>query len=260
MMSMSILEVKRLKKAFGGQRIIDDISFSVEKGEFLSILGLSGCGKTTLLRCLAGLEGIDGGSILINGRDVSGLEAKKRNLGMVFQNYSLFPNMTARQNVLYALKYNKNLQNRPGHREWTDQVMRVCEIYEIYNKYPYQLSGGQQQRTAIARALVMSPDILMLDEPFSALDVSLRQKLKVLLKQCQEQLGITMLYVTHDQEEAFSLSDRIIVLHEGKIQQAGTPAEIYGSPENEFIGLFIQEQLKERYEKLQKIIQPSMAD
>lgn len=254
---MSIMKIKGLRKSFGKQIVLENITFSVEVGEFISILGVSGCGKTTLLRSLAGLENIDCGHIFISGKDVTYMIPSQRRIGMVFQGFSLFPNMTAEQNVVYALKYKRNLKSKEVHKIWIDEVMKICKIDEIGSKYPFQLSGGQQQRTAIARALVMSPDILMLDEPFSALDVSLRQKLKVLLKQCQSEFGITILYVTHDQEEAFSLSDRIAILHEGRIQQIGTPKTIYKYPKNEFVNGFVHKQLKERYEKLKKIVQSS---
>lgn len=253
---MNILEVSGLKKTFKNQTVLDSITFSVKAEEFISILGVSGCGKTTLLRSLAGLEKIDCGCILLKGNDITHITASRRNIGLVFQGFSLFPNMTAEQNVMYPLKFKKNFRDKMGYIKLIERIMQVCEINEIRQKYPFQLSGGQQQRTAIARALVMSPDILMLDEPFSALDVSLRQRLGELLKECQNQLKMTMLYVTHDQEEAFSLSDRIAILNNGKIQQIGTPEMIYCFPENEFVNSFIHERIKEKYERLQKIVQP----
>ena len=236
--------------------VLKNISFSVNKGEFISILGASGCGKTTLLRLIAGLEKCDSGSIEIEGKDAAYLSAVQRNIGMVFQNYSLFPNMTVWQNITYALKSRSNKKFDTG---LVENIIQKCELQTLLSRYPYQLSGGQQQRTAIARSLVMNPRILLFDEPFSALDVAIRQKLRVLIKQLQNDLDITMIYVTHDQEEAFTLSDRIIILHEGMVQQIGRADEIFKNPQNSYVRSFTHNQLVERYENLCKIIAPSEA-
>lgn len=254
---MELLTIKNLKKSYKNLGVLRDISFSVNEGEFISILGESGCGKTTLLRVIAGLEKSDSGSIEIEGKDAAYLSAVQRNIGMVFQNYSLFPNMTVEQNITYALKNNR--KSKKYNPELTTEIIQRCELQALLNRYPYQLSGGQQQRTAIARSLVMEPRILLLDEPFSALDVTIRQSLRVLLKQLQNDFRITMIYVTHDQEEAFTLSDRIIILHEGIIQQIGRSDEIFNSPQNIYVTNFTYKQLLERYENLSKIVAPSRA-
>lgn len=253
---MELLTIKELKKTYKNLEVLKNISFSVGKGEFISVLGASGCGKTTLLRLIAGLEKCDSGSIEIEGKDVVYLSAVQRNIGMVFQNYSLFPNMTVWQNITYALKSrrNKNVDSR-----LVEDIVQKCELQALLNRYPYQLSGGQQQKTAIARSLVMSPRILLFDEPFSALDVAIRQKLRTLIKQLQSDFDITMIYVTHDQEEAFTLSDRIIILHEGIVQQIGRADEIFNYPQNSYVMSFTHNQLVERYKNLCKIIAPSEA-
>lgn len=253
---MELLAINNLKKTYKNLEVLKNISFSVNKGEFISILGASGCGKTTLLRLIAGLEKCDSGSIEIEGKDATYLSAVQRNIGMVFQNYSLFPNMTVWQNITYALKSRSNKKFDTG---LVENIIQKCELQTLLSRYPYQLSGGQQQRTAIARSLVMNPRILLFDEPFSALDVAIRQKLRVLIKQLQNDLDITMIYVTHDQEEAFTLSDRIIILHEGMVQQIGRADEIFKNPQNSYVRSFTHNQLVERYENLCKIIAPSEA-
>ena len=253
---MELLAINNLKKTYKNLEVLKNISFSVNKGEFISILGASGCGKTTLLRLIAGLEKCDSGSIEIEGKDAAYLSAVQRNIGMVFQNYSLFPNMTVWQNITYALKSRSNKKFDTG---LVENIIQKCELQTLLSRYPYQLSGGQQQRTAIARSLVMNPRILLFDEPFSALDVAIRQKLRVLIKQLQNDLDITMIYVTHDQEEAFTLSDRIIILHEGMVQQIGRADEIFKNPQNPYVRSFTHNQLVERYENLCKIIAPSEA-
>ncbi len=253
---MELLAINNLKKTYKNLEVLKNISFSVNKGEFISILGASGCGKTTLLRLIAGLEKCDSGSIEIEGKDAAYLSAVQRNIGMVFQNYSLFPNMTVWQNITYALKSRSNKKFDTG---LVENIIQKCELQTLLSRYPYQLSGGQQQRTAIARSLVMNPRILLFDEPFSALDVAIRQKLRVLIKQLQNDLDITMIYVTHDQEEAFTLSDRIIILHEGMVQQIGRADEIFKNPQNSYVRSFTHNQLVERYENLCKIIAPSEA-
>lgn len=252
---MELLTIKNLRKSYKNLEVLNDISFSVNEGEFISILGVSGCGKTTLLRLIAGLEKSDGGSIEIKGKDASCMSAVQRNIGMVFQNYSLFPNMTVWQNITYALK-SKNRKNKNFDSRLAEDIIQRCELQSLLNRYPYQLSGGQQQRTAIARSLVVNPRILLFDEPFSALDVTIRQNLRVLIKQLQKDLDITMIYVTHDQEEAFTLSDRIIILYKGVVQQIGRADEIFNFPQNSYVRNFTHKQLVERYENLCKIVSP----
>jgi len=249
---MEFLMIKKLQKSYAKLKVLKDISFSAKEGEFVSILGASGCGKTTVLRIIAGLEKSDGGSIIIDGEDVSDMLSAQRNVGMVFQNYSLFPNMTVYQNITFALRYKRGWKDL--NYPLVDEVIQKCELQDFLDRLPCQLSGGQQQRTAIARSLVMSPRILMFDEPFSALDVSIRQKLRKLIKKFQSDFHITMIYVTHDQEEAFTLSDKIVIIHEGMVQQIGKPDEIFRSPKNTYVADFIQKQLEERYADLCKIV------
>ena len=255
---MELLTIRNLKKSYKNLDVLKDISFSVNEGEFISILGASGCGKTTLLRLVAGLEKSDSGSIEIEGEDATCLSGIQRNIGMVFQNYSLFPNMTVGQNITYALK-SKNRRKKHFDSRMIEDIIQRCELQMLLNRYPYQLSGGQQQRTAIARSLVMNPRILLFDEPFSALDVTIRQNLRKLIKQLQNDFNITMLYVTHDQEEAFALSDRIIILYEGVVQQMGRADEIFNFPQNSYVMNFTHKQLVERYESLSKIVAPLRA-
>lgn len=255
---MELLTIKNLKKSYKNLEVLKNISFAVAEGEFISVLGASGCGKTTLLRLIAGLEKSDSGSIEIEGKNAARLSAVQRNIGMVFQNYSLFPNMTVWQNITYALK-GKSKKNKNVDSKLIEDIIQRCELQTLLDRYPYQLSGGQQQRTAIARSLVMNPRILLFDEPFSALDVTIRRNLRELIKQLQNDFNITMIYVTHDQEEAFTLSDRIIILHEGIVQQIGRADEIFNFPQNSYVTNFTHNQLVERYENLCKIVAPSKA-
>ena len=234
---MSYLTLTDVQKRFGDFSAVQDFNLSAEKGEFVSFLGPSGCGKTTTLRMIAGFEQPTSGTITIDGRDVTRVPPNRRNVGMVFQSYALFPNMTVAENVGFGLKVRK----RPA-----DQIRkRVAELLEIVNlpdrggRYPYQLSGGQQQRVALARALAFEPQVLLLDEPLSALDAKIRVALRVEIRQIQRQLGITTVYVTHDQEEALSLSDRVVVMSEGRMEQVGTPFEIYNFPTTAFVASFV---------------------
>ncbi len=234
---MSYLTLTDVQKRFGDFSAVQDFNLSAEKGEFVSFLGPSGCGKTTTLRMIAGFEQPTSGTITIDGRDVTRVPPNRRNVGMVFQSYALFPNMTVAENVGFGLKVRK----RPA-----DQIRkRVAELLEIVNlpdrggRYPYQLSGGQQQRVALARALAFEPQVLLLDEPLSALDAKIRVALRVEIRQIQRQLGITTVYVTHDQEEALSLSDRVVVMSEGRMEQVGTPFEIYNFPSTAFVASFV---------------------
>jgi len=234
-----------MTKTFDGKKVLNNISFDLKEGEFLSILGPSGCGKTTLLRILIGLETADSGEILKSGKDISGLKSIERGMGIVFQNYALFPNMTVLENIEYALTLRKDTK-----KEARNIAMKTIEqvgLADQINKKPNQLSGGQQQRVAIARTLATNPDIILLDEPISALDVTNREIMKKELKAIQKQFNATMLFITHDQEEAFFLSDRIMVMNEGNIEQIDTPIELYKHPANQYVQEFVVEQLDKKY-------------
>ena len=244
------LEIKDLKKTYGGKTVLNSISFDVKDQEFLSILGPSGCGKTTLLRILIGIEGFDSGSIVMDGRDISSAPASSRGMGIVFQNYALFPNMTVLQNVMYALKFRKDRKDRA--REIALDIIDKVGLTEHLNKKPNKLSGGQQQRVAIARTLALSPDVVLFDEPMSALDAANRVLLRREIKDIQHKFGITMIYITHDQEEAFSMSDRIMVMDNGNIMQIDTPKEVYHHPANDYVRQFVTHQLEEKMDFLRK--------
>lgn len=234
---MSYVTVKDLSRSFKGKKIIENLDFTIEKGEFITLLGPSGCGKSTLLRCIAGLEEIDGGKIYIDGKEVSRVGPKNRGIGMVFQSYALFPNMTVRENIGFGLKMKRLNQNEL--REKVDRMMELVEIADIAESHIKEISGGQQQRVALARTLAVEPKILLLDEPLSALDAKIRKSLRLQLRNIQKQLKITTIFVTHDQEEALTMSDRIFVFEKGRISQMGTPADIYSLPQNEFVAGFI---------------------
>ena len=242
------LEIKNLSKHFGDKRVLDNLSFHVNSGEFLSILGPSGCGKTTLLRILIGVETCDSGLILKDGQDIAPLTPIERGMGIVFQNYALFPNMTVLGNVMYALKNNK--KTRPKARERALDIIERVGLTEHINKRPHKLSGGQQQRVAIARTLAVNPDIVLFDEPMSALDAANRIALRKEFKQIQKEFSITMIYITHDQEEAFAMSDRIMVMSEGHIEQIDTPRNLYQHPCNEYVEEFVGWQLKEKIKSI----------
>jgi putative spermidine/putrescine transport system ATP-binding protein len=234
---MSFLELTGIRKAFGQTVAVEDFNLAAERGEFVSFLGPSGCGKTTTLRMIAGFEQPSAGRITLDGTDITNRPPNRRNVGMVFQSYALFPNMTVADNVGFGLK----VRRRPG-----DQIRkRVGELLELVHlgdkgaRYPYQLSGGQQQRVALARALAFEPEVLLLDEPLSALDAKIRVALRHEIRSIQRQLGITTVYVTHDQEEALSLSDRVVVMSDGHIEQAGTPFEVYNFPATGFVASFV---------------------
>jgi putative spermidine/putrescine transport system ATP-binding protein len=234
---MTYLVLTDIQKRFGDVVAVEDFNLTAEAGEFVSFLGPSGCGKTTTLRMIAGFEQPTTGTIQIDGRDVTRVAPNRRNVGMVFQSYALFPNMSVADNIGFGLKVRK----KSG-----DQVKRrVAELLELINlpdkggRYPYQLSGGQQQRVALARALAFEPQVLLLDEPLSALDAKIRVALRHEIRQIQRQLGITTVYVTHDQEEALSLSDRVVVMSEGRMEQVGTPFEIYNFPTTAFVASFV---------------------
>ncbi|USK71347.1 ABC transporter ATP-binding protein [Peribacillus asahii] len=232
---MSYVTIDQVTKGYENQVVLNDISLTLKKGEFATLLGQSGCGKSTLLRSIAGLEGVDVGRILIDGKDITNLSPRQREVGMVFQSYALFPNMTVFDNIAYGLKMKKvkNIKSR---------VKKMIDMVDLIGKeesYPHQLSGGQQQRVALARALVMEPKVLLLDEPLSALDAKIRKSLQKELKRIQKELDITTIFVTHDQEEAMTMSDRIFVMNKGKVVQSGSPSEIYTSPVNTFVAKFI---------------------
>lgn len=234
---MSYLTVKGLTKSFKDKRIIENLDFTIDDGEFITLLGPSGCGKSTLLRCIAGLEQIDYGEIYIDGKELSREGPKRRGIGMVFQSYALFPNMTVRENIGFGLKMKR--LNESERRKKVDRMMELVEITDKAESHIRELSGGQQQRVALARSLAVEPKILLLDEPLSALDAKVRKNLRLQLRNIQKQLKITTVFVTHDQEEALTLSDRILVFDKGVISQMGTPAEIYSLPKNEFVAGFI---------------------
>lgn len=242
------LSVRNLCKSYDGKVVFKDLSFDLMEGEFLSILGASGCGKTTLLRILIGLEKADGGEILKNGCEISSLPSYERGMGIVFQNYALFPNMTVQQNVQYALTLRK--ETKENAEQIALKTLEQVGLMDQKDKKPAQLSGGQQQRVAIARTLATNPDIILLDEPISALDVTNREIMKAELKALQKKFKVTMLFITHDQEEAFFLSDRVMVMHEGKIQQMDTPLTIYKNPANTYVSSFVVEQLDKKYHDL----------
>lgn len=244
------IEVKDLCKTYEGQQVLKNISFEVKKGEFLAVLGLSGCGKTTLLRILIGLEKQDSGTIQKDGQEISALRPDQRGMGIIFQNYALFPNMTVLQNVEYALKLRKEMAGKA--EEIAKRTLDMIGMSEHLDKKPRQLSGGQQQRVAIARTLALNPDVILLDEPISALDVTNREIMKRELKEIQKKFGSNMIFITHEQEEAFYLADRIMVMSEGKIEQIDTPEEIFQNPANQFIRDFVIAHLEQKYQSLKK--------
>lgn len=249
----SIVAVDSLLKKYGNKVVLNSVTFDIKKGEFFSILGPSGCGKTTLLRCLIGIEHPESGTIAKNGVDITNAAPKDRGMGIVFQNYALFPNMTVYQNIAYALKARK-LDKETIDRK-VRQIIDDVGLSDHINKKPRQLSGGQQQRVAIARTLVLRPDLVLFDEPMSALDSDIRMQLRALIKEVQKKRGISMVYITHDQEEAFSLSDRIMVMDNGTILQIGTPKEIYSQPANDFVKRFVVNNLNEKVRLIKESIQ-----
>lgn len=233
------IEVRSLVKRFGLITAVDDLSFVAEPGGFLTLLGPSGSGKTTTLNIIAGFESADAGEILLDSQSISSVPTYKRNIGVVFQNYALFPHLTVAQNIAYPLR-----MRRMKSSEIQGRVSRALEMVRLggyQNRYPRQLSGGQQQRVAIARAIVFNPPLLLMDEPLGALDKKLREQMQIEIKRIQGRLGITVIYVTHDQEEALILSDKIVILNEGRLQQMGPPREIYDMPRNRFVADFIGE-------------------
>ena len=250
----SKLEIRNLTKVFDGSEAVNNVSFDVKEGEFLSVLGPSGCGKTTILRMLIGLLPPTSGNIYLDGKDITALPPPKRGMGIVFQNYALFENMTVLKNVEYALKIKK--ETKATARETALSLIRKMGLEDLKDQKPVTLSGGQQQRVAIARTLALNPEIILFDEPMSALDVATRLALRKELKQIQKEFGTTMIYITHDQEEAFAMSDRILVMERSQISQIGTPEEIVSSPANDYVCSFVVENLKTKVESLAKFIMP----
>ena len=233
-----LLELKSIKKSFTpGEDVLDDICLTVARGEFVTLLGSSGCGKTTTLRIIAGLEQTDSGSVWINGQDVTKLPPDKRDVNTVFQNYALFPHMNVAENIGYGLKLRK--VPRGEIKKKVAQMLELVQLEGYEKRKPSELSGGQKQRVAIARALVNNPKILLLDEPLGALDLQLRRAMQIELKHLQKKLGITFIYITHDQEEAINMSDRIAVMRDGRIEQIGTPDEIYNHPKTSYVATFV---------------------
>ena len=233
-----LLELKNIKKSFTpGEDVLDDICLTVARGEFVTLLGSSGCGKTTTLRIVAGLEQTDSGSVWINGQDVTKLPPDKRDVNTVFQNYALFPHMNVAENIGYGLKLRK--VPRGEIKKKVAQMLELVQLEGYERRKPSELSGGQKQRVAIARALVNNPKVLLLDEPLGALDLQLRRAMQIELKHLQKKLGITFIYITHDQEEAINMSDRIAVMRDGCIEQIGTPDEIYNHPKTSYVATFV---------------------
>ena len=232
------LELKEIKKSFTeGEAVLDNISLEISKGEFITLLGSSGCGKTTTLRIIAGLEQPDAGSVWLDGREVTGLEPNQRDVNTVFQNYALFPHMNVAENIGYGLKLKKVPKSEI--RKKVSQMLELVQLEGYEKRKPSELSGGQKQRVAIARALVNNPKVLLLDEPLGALDLQLRRAMQIELKHLQKKLGITFIYITHDQEEAINMSDRIAVMKDGRIEQIGTPGEIYNHPKTSYVATFV---------------------
>jgi spermidine/putrescine transport system ATP-binding protein len=233
----SFLEFDGVTKRFGPLTAVDNVSLTLRRGEVFALLGPSGCGKTTLLRIAAGFEQPDSGRVILNGQDITDLPPHKRKLNTVFQNYALFPHLTARDNIAFGLRVAR--RPRAVIREEVGRMLRLTQMEEQAHKRPAQISGGEKQRVAIARALINKPDVLLLDEPLAALDLKLRQKMLMELDRIHDEVGITFLYVTHDQGEAMSLSDRMAVMNDGRLEQIGKPMEIYEAPKSRFVAAFV---------------------
>lgn len=237
-MSEILLELKNIKKSFQeGEDVLESICLTAKKGEFVTLLGSSGCGKTTTLRIIAGLEQPDSGQVFLNGKDVTSLEPNQRNVNTVFQNYALFPHMNVADNIGYGLKLKKTSKAEISRR--VKEMLELVQLSGFEKRKPSELSGGQRQRVAIARALVNNPEVLLLDEPLGALDLQLRRAMQHELKRLQKKLGITFIYITHDQEEAINMSDTIAVMNHGRFEQIGTPDEIYNHPKTSYVAMFV---------------------
>ena len=229
--------IKDAVKRYGDFTALNGVSLNIKEGEFFTLLGPSGCGKTTLLRMIAGFNSIEGGDFYFGEKRINDVAAHKRDIGMVFQNYAIFPHLTVRENVAYGLKARKTPKAEMNSR--VDEALELVQISHLADRKPNELSGGQQQRVALARAFVIEPSVLLMDEPLSNLDAKLRVQMRTVIKKLQRRLGITTIYVTHDQEEALAISDRIAVMKDGNIMQIGTPNEIYAKPQNPFVAGFI---------------------
>ena len=234
---MSYIRFENLNKSFGSNHVLKDINLEVEKGTLVTLLGPSGCGKSTLLRCLAGLEDVTSGKVYLDDVDITNVTARDRGIGMVFQQYSLFPNMSVAQNVAFGLKMKKMPKEQINDR--VEKMLDIVGLSDKLDQYPSQLSGGQQQRVALARAIVTEPKVLLLDEPLSAIDALLRRNLQIEIRRIQQQLNITTIFVTHDQDEAMVMSDMIHLFHDGHIEQSGTPVDLYTKPSTKFAATFI---------------------
>ncbi|MBV4503408.1 ABC transporter ATP-binding protein [Pseudomonas sp. BW13M1] len=234
---MSFVSVQKLQKSYAGSPVFENIDCQIERGEFVTLLGPSGCGKSTLLRCIAGLTPVDSGRILLDGQDIVPVSPQKRGIGMVFQSYALFPNMTVEQNVAFGLRMQKVKADESQAR--VREVLDLVELGSFAGRYPHQLSGGQCQRVALARSLVTRPRLLLLDEPLSALDARIRKHLREQIRAIQRELGLTTIFVTHDQEEALTMSDRIVLMNQGRIVQSGDAETLYTAPVDLFAAGFI---------------------
>ncbi len=234
---MAYIRFENLNKSFGSNHVLKDINLEVEKGSLVTLLGPSGCGKSTLLRCLAGLEEVTSGKVYLDDEDITDVTARDRGIGMVFQQYSLFPNMSVAQNVAFGLKMKKMPKDEINER--VTKILDIVGLSDKIDQYPAELSGGQQQRVALARAIVTEPKVLLLDEPLSAIDALLRRNLQIEIRRIQQQLNITTIFVTHDQDEAMVMSDMIHLFHDGHIEQSGSPVELYTSPATKFAATFI---------------------
>ena len=236
-MAEEFLRIEKLVRAFGANQVVKGVDLAFNRGEFISLLGPSGCGKTTILRMIAGFERPTSGAIFVEGRDITALAPNRRNVGMVFQAYALFPNMNVFDNVAFGLKVAGTPKAESAAR--VDEMLKLVGLSGLEKRFPFEMSGGQQQRVALARALAPSPRMLLLDEPLSALDAKIRVSLREQIREIQRNLGITTIFVTHDQEEAPSISDRIVVMNAGRTDQVGTPAEIYNRPATRFVASFV---------------------
>lgn len=234
---MSYIRFENLSKSFGKNLVLKNIDLEIEKGQLVTLLGPSGCGKSTLLRCLAGLETVTSGKVYLDGKDITNVNPKDRDIGMVFQQYSLFPNMTVGQNVAFGLKLKKVSKEETDKR--VKEIVDIVGLSDHLNHYPSQMSGGQQQRAALARAIVTHPKVLLLDEPLSAIDALLRHSLQVEIRRIQQELNITAIFVTHDQEEAMVMSDKIHLMYQGEIEQSAKPIDMYTQPKSKFVASFI---------------------
>lgn len=250
-------EVKNLSKKYNKRIILNDISFYVNEGEFLSILGSSGCGKTTLLRILIGLEKPTSGNVFLEGTDITNYHPSKRKMGIVFQNYALFQNMKVIDNIIYPLRVKTKMSKEECYEE-AIKLLRLVNMETEKDKYPSQLSGGQRQRVAILRTLSLKPEIILFDEPMSALDADNRLVLRKELKTLQKKFKTTMIYITHDQEEAFSLSDRVMVMNNGIIEQIDNPNKIFNNPKNEFVKTFVRDHLIEKVNSIENCIKEDL--